>query len=147
MPGEGCRDHRTILGCIGAAVVATLADETYSPQVLRLLGVTDLDAFRLAFGREVRALRARRQLTQAQLAVRVPGMAENTLGEIERGRGNPGVVRVMQLADALGVTTAELMAGAERNARALLRVRPGAVDRGPGGSSPGVSRGCRGVPR
>jgi transcriptional regulator with XRE-family HTH domain len=78
--------------------------------------VIDHDAFRVGLGREVRALRARRGLTQARLAARIPKMTANTVGELEAGRSNPSVTRVMQLADALGVASAELVASAERNA-------------------------------
>ncbi len=80
-------------------------------------------AFRVGLGREVRALRARRHLTQAQLAERVPRLAENTVSEIEHGRANPSVARLMFLAHALGVSSADLVAGAERNARRLQACR------------------------
>ena len=82
----------------------------------------DPAAFRAGLGVEVRALRARRRLTQARLAERVPRMTANGVSELECGRSNPSVTRVMQLADALRVSSAELVAAAERNA-VLLQAR------------------------
>lgn len=81
--------------------------------------MTDPSAFMLGFGRELRALRCRRGLTQRQLAQRIPDLTANGVSELECGRGNPSVTRVLLLADALGVSSVDLVAGAARNAAAV----------------------------
>lgn len=81
----------------------------------------DPAAFMTGFGLEVRALRCRRGWTQAQLAQRVRGMTANSVSELERGNGNPSVTRVLLLADALGVSSVDLVAGALQRLTSLAQ--------------------------
>jgi transcriptional regulator with XRE-family HTH domain len=56
----------------------------------------------------LRRLRIARRLSLSQLA-RETGMSKATLSGIENGRGNPTVVTLAALSDALGVSVAELL--------------------------------------
>jgi 8-oxo-dGTP pyrophosphatase MutT (NUDIX family)/ribosome-binding protein aMBF1 (putative translation factor) len=68
---------------------------------------------RQAFGNAVRFARQRRRWTQAQLAQRA-GVQPRYLSEIERGQVNPSLQIQDEIATALGVPLAELIADAER---------------------------------
>lgn len=63
----------------------------------------------MLFGRRVRELRKARDLSQEELAHRV-GVHPTYLGGIERGERNPALVNINRIADALGVSLAELFA-------------------------------------
>jgi transcriptional regulator with XRE-family HTH domain len=63
--------------------------------------------FLQALGRQVRALRQERELTQAELAERAE-VGMKYVGEIERGRTNPTVRLVWRLSQALGVEASDL---------------------------------------
>jgi transcriptional regulator with XRE-family HTH domain len=54
------------------------------------------------FGRRVRSLRRAKDITQEQLAERA-GLSLQSVGEIERGRGNPTLVNIERLSAALDV--------------------------------------------
>lgn len=54
------------------------------------------------FGKRMRFLRRTKDLTQEQLAERA-GLSLQSVGEIERGRGNPTLVNVERLSAALEV--------------------------------------------
>ena len=66
------------------------------------------DAFLSALGSRLKALRAERRLTQAQLAKKA-GCAASVIGEIETAKSNPTLAVLHLLARALGVTLRELL--------------------------------------
>lgn len=59
-------------------------------------------------GANVRRCREAKGLTQEQLSD-LSGFGQNYLSDLERGRRNPTVVTVYELAQALGTTPAELL--------------------------------------
>jgi transcriptional regulator with XRE-family HTH domain len=59
-------------------------------------------------GRNVRRIRQAKGLTQEELAER-SGFGQNYLSDLERGRRNPTVVTLWELAQTLGVTPVELI--------------------------------------
>ena len=64
---------------------------------------------RLLVGRNVKRIRAARGLTQEELAER-SGFSQQYLSDLERGRRNPTIVSLWELAQALGATPVELIA-------------------------------------
>src|ERR1700690_1967033 len=72
--------------------------------------------WREVLGRRLRALRADRDETLAQTAERA-GISPQYLSEIERGRKEPSSEMIAALAGALGITVADLMAGAAADLR------------------------------
>jgi transcriptional regulator with XRE-family HTH domain len=62
---------------------------------------------RQRFGRRIRDLRTEQGHSQETLA-EVAGLHRNYIGGIERGERNVGLDNIFILADALGVTAAEL---------------------------------------
>lgn len=66
------------------------------------------DRRRQAFGRRVRGLRAARALSQEALAERA-ALHRTYVGSVERGERNLSLDNIHALADALGVTAAELI--------------------------------------
>lgn len=73
-------------------------------------------------GRNVRKFRLAKGLTQEQFAVS-SGFGQNYLSDLERGRRNPTVVTIWELAQALGVTPVDLIAPDDEGASD--RTRPG----------------------
>ena len=67
---------------------------------------SNLDIYAVV-GRRVRELRERRQLTQNELSAKA-GISLKHLGELERGRGNPSLRSIHNLATALQVSLSEL---------------------------------------
>ena len=61
----------------------------------------------IALGKRIRNLRLDLNLTQDQLS-ETAGLSLKHLGELERGRGNPNLSSIGQIADALGVSIGEL---------------------------------------
>jgi transcriptional regulator with XRE-family HTH domain len=59
-------------------------------------------------GRKVRKFRLQLGLTQEELADR-SGFGQNYLSDLERGRRNPTVVTLWELAQTLGVTPVDLI--------------------------------------
>ena len=59
-------------------------------------------------GRNVRRLRLDRGVTQEELAVK-SGFGQNYISDLERGRRNPTVVTLWEIAEALGVTPVDLI--------------------------------------
>jgi transcriptional regulator with XRE-family HTH domain len=59
------------------------------------------------FGKRVRSLRRAKDMTQEQLAERA-GLSLQSVGEIERGRGNPTLVNIERLSAALEEDLASL---------------------------------------
>lgn len=64
--------------------------------------------FMADFGAAVRRLRERRAITQAELAERV-GLGRTSMTNLERGRQNPPLSLLPELARALGVTAIDLI--------------------------------------
>ncbi len=61
------------------------------------------------FGRVLRRVRRERDLSQEALAASA-GLARNHVSELERARRDPGLVTIVQLADALEMGVGDLMA-------------------------------------
>lgn len=59
-------------------------------------------------GRNVKRIRQEKRLTQEQFA-EVSGFSQQYISSLERGRRNPTVVTVYELATALGVSHMELV--------------------------------------
>jgi transcriptional regulator with XRE-family HTH domain len=72
--------------------------------------------WREVLGRRLRALRTERWETLAQTADRA-GISPQYLSEIERGRKEPSSEMIAALAGALGISVADLMAGAAADLR------------------------------
>lgn len=66
-----------------------------------------------AFGEEVRARRAARDLSQEKLAEKA-GLHRNFIGLVERGQRNPTLLTMAAIAAALKTAASELLAAAER---------------------------------
>lgn len=64
----------------------------------------------------IKELREQREITQEQLAFDA-GITASALSRIERGINNPGWMTVKRLAEALGVTLAQLAADVESSSR------------------------------
>jgi transcriptional regulator with XRE-family HTH domain len=65
---------------------------------------------RKQFGRILRGLRSARKLTQEELADRA-GMDVTYLSDLERGRWNPSLAMIVDLANGLGIHPSELLKG------------------------------------
>ncbi len=63
---------------------------------------------RILVGRNVKQFRQRKGLTQEQFA-EVSGFSQQYISSLERGRRNPTVVTLYELATALGVSHMELV--------------------------------------
>lgn len=61
----------------------------------------------VALGAAIRAARVQRGISQEELAD-LAGTDRSYMGSIERGAQNPGVVSVLRVAGALGMTASEL---------------------------------------
>ncbi|NKT91712.1 helix-turn-helix domain-containing protein [Rhodococcus hoagii] len=61
-----------------------------------------------AIANEIRALRGRRRMTQADL-IRESGLSRATIGRIENGERDMDIQQGIAIATALGVTVAELL--------------------------------------
>jgi transcriptional regulator with XRE-family HTH domain len=72
--------------------------------------------WREVLGSRLRALRTERDETLAQTAERA-GISPQYLSEVERGRKEPSSEMIAALAGALGITVADLMAGAAEDLR------------------------------
>ena len=59
-------------------------------------------------GRNVRAVRQAQGMTQEQLAEK-SGFSQQYISDLERGRRNPTVVSLYELAEALGSTPVQLL--------------------------------------
>ena len=60
-----------------------------------------------AFGKRVREIRRRRDMTQERLA-ELSGLSIQYIGEIERGKRNPSLTSIETLASALDMSVADL---------------------------------------
>ena len=63
---------------------------------------------RTLIGRNVRKYRLQQGLTQEELSARC-GFGQNYLSDLERGRRNPTVVTLWEIAQTLGVTPVDLI--------------------------------------
>lgn len=79
------------------------------------------DVFAAAVGQMVRSARAKRGITRRALAEQ-SGASERYLAQIESGQGNPSVIILKDIADALDVTVAELLPRAGRQSAAFDRI-------------------------
>ena len=79
------------------------------------------DAFVAAIGRLVRLARAKRGMTRRQLAEE-SGASERYLAQIESGQGNPSVIILKAVADALEVPIVELLPRTRSREAALTRI-------------------------
>jgi transcriptional regulator with XRE-family HTH domain len=70
--------------------------------------VDDPSDHRYIFGRVLRRVRRERELSQDALAY-LAGMASKHVSELERGRKEPRLGTLVQLADALGMPSSELL--------------------------------------
>ncbi|MGF7124080.1 helix-turn-helix transcriptional regulator [Rhodococcus sp. BE178] len=68
----------------------------------------EADAVRDAIANEIRALRGRRRMTQADL-IRESGLSRATIGRIENAERDMDIRQGIAIATALGVTVAELL--------------------------------------
>jgi transcriptional regulator with XRE-family HTH domain len=79
-------------------------------------------------GRNVKRIRLEKGLTQEQFS-EVSGFTQQYISDLERGRRNPTVVTLFELAQALGVehvalVTPDAEALTEKTSRASKRARP-----------------------
>lgn len=73
-----------------------------------MLGVPDAEEVAAAIARNTRDLRAERQWTLDQLAAR-SSISKGMLVQIEQARTNPSIATLCRLADAFGITLAQLV--------------------------------------
>jgi XRE family transcriptional regulator, aerobic/anaerobic benzoate catabolism transcriptional regulator len=78
-------------------------------------------AFVAAIGRLVRLARAKRGMTRRQLA-QESGASERYLAQIESGQGNPSVIILKSIADALGVPIIELVPRTNGRTAAMTQI-------------------------
>jgi len=79
------------------------------------------DAFAAAIGSLVRSSRAKRGMTRRQLAEQ-SGASERYLAQIESGQGNPSVIVLKSIAEALDVPMIELLPRTQGRSEALDRI-------------------------
>ncbi len=71
-------------------------------------GMLDHEARMTAFGERVRAARKEQSWSRRELAERT-GISERFLADVEQGKANPSLLRLFELADALGASPQELL--------------------------------------
>jgi len=91
-----------------------------------------LDALVAGVGLQVRALRAKRGLTLAELA-EATGLSASMLSTVERGRTAPSLGTLHRLAAGLGVRVATLLAAPVEEGSPVVRLADQIVDQTPGG--------------
>jgi XRE family transcriptional regulator, aerobic/anaerobic benzoate catabolism transcriptional regulator len=82
---------------------------------------TEGDAFAVDIGRRVRLSRAKRGMTRRQLA-QGSGASERYLAQIEGGQGNPSVIMLKGIAEALDVPIGDLLPRANGRNAALTHI-------------------------
>lgn len=93
---------------VGTIVQIEEADKSQDMQYTACVNEVPLSELLSRVGARVRALREARALTQAELARR-SGVSLRFLADVERGEGNASLLRLGELALALGVSLAELV--------------------------------------
>jgi transcriptional regulator with XRE-family HTH domain len=83
--------------------------------------VEDPSSHRERFGRVLRRLRRERDLSQEALAAQAR-LAPQHVSELERGRKEPRLSTLVQLADAFGMPSAELLARFDQERTGLADV-------------------------
>lgn len=73
---------------------------------------SESSALLVQIGRNIRAERSRRDLTQETVA-RLAGMAPTQVARIERGETDSGITKYLRLAQAIGIKPADLFYGVE----------------------------------
>ena len=86
-----------------------------------MLGILSGD-YELPFGAALRRLRLGAGMTQEQLGLE-SGVQRNFISLIELGQNQPTIGTIVKLARALGMKASELVAEAEREARAGPKTR------------------------
>src|SRR5690349_19860829 len=79
------------------------------------------DAFASAIGGLVRSARAKRGMTRRQLA-QDSGASERYLAQIEGGQGNPSIIMLKSIAQALDIPIIELLPRQNGHTAALSRI-------------------------
>jgi XRE family aerobic/anaerobic benzoate catabolism transcriptional regulator len=79
------------------------------------------DAFAAALGRLLRSERAKRGMTRRQLAEQ-SGTSERYLAQIEGGQGNPSVIVLKAIAEALDVSIVDLLPRTDGRSETLERI-------------------------
>ena len=93
------------------------ASESQPPAAER----ADHDAFVATVGRLVRSARAKRGMTRRQLA-QGSGASERYLAQIESGQGNPSVIILKSIAEALDVPIIDLLPRANGRTAAMTHI-------------------------
>src|SRR5262245_7935798 len=91
------------------------------PMLRERTTVAHADAVAAAVGSLVRRARAKRGMTRRQLAEQ-SGASERYLAQIEAGQGNPSVIMLTSIADALDVPIIELLPRSNGRSEALKRI-------------------------
>ncbi|GAA2018570.1 XRE family transcriptional regulator [Pseudokineococcus marinus] len=91
-----------------------------------------LGALVAGLGQQVRALRAKRGLTLAELA-ETTGLSASMLSTVERGRTAPSLATLHRLAEGLGVRVTTLLAAPAEEGSPVVRLADQIVDQTPGG--------------
>ena len=73
-----------------------------------------MSTIKARFGRTVRALRAKAGYSQESFADAIH-VHRTTMGSIERGKGNPGLVMIVKIARGLEVSLSELFVAVEKD--------------------------------
>ena len=92
----------------GRPVVPAIKAKTKAKRPQAVPEREDHRAFVAAIGRLVRLARAKRGMTRRQLA-QASGASERYLAQIEGGEGNPSVIMLASIAQALDVPIIELL--------------------------------------
>jgi XRE family aerobic/anaerobic benzoate catabolism transcriptional regulator len=79
------------------------------------------DAFAIAVGRLLRSARAKRGMTRRQLAEQ-SGASERYLAQIEGGQGNPSVIVLKAIAEALDLSIIDLLPRTDGRSETLERI-------------------------
>jgi len=79
------------------------------------------DAFAAAVGRLLRSSRAKRGMTRRQLAEQ-SGASERYLAQIESGQGNPSVIVLKAIAEALDLSIVDLLPSTDGRSETLERI-------------------------
>ena len=98
------------------------------------------EPFLAALGERTKALRVRRGLTRKALA-RLTGVSERHLANLEYGVGNASILVLLQVAQALQCSLAELVGDVTTQSPEWLMLREMLADTRRGDAAPGAARG------